>query len=200
MPGAIAELLYFLVRVLWLVLPVIIGGIFQVVVIRGGLLRSWAWPLDRGRCVGGKRLFGDNKTFRGFVVMIVGTALGFGLEVLLAHRSGAVQRLGFVDYRDTIWWLHGSIYGAGYVLAELPNSWLKRRLDIGAGQKGTGALGILFLILDQVDGVFGVLATMCAFYVPTAAVALTAFVLLTFIHVVVFNVVLVLLGVKRRVF
>ncbi|WP_394821430.1 CDP-archaeol synthase [Pendulispora albinea] len=189
-----------LLRILWLLAPLIAAGVLQVIVIRARLFPSLAWPIDRGLRVRGTRLFGDHKTFRGFVVMIGGTALFFGLQVLASHRSAALCDLGFVDYRHTTWWLHGSIYGAGYVVGELPNSFLKRQLAIAEGAKGSGVLGSAFLVLDQVDGVFGILVSMCAFYVPTLRIAGLAFGVLTIVHVVVFNVVLVLIGVKSRVF
>jgi hypothetical protein len=42
------------------------------------------------------------------------------------------------------------------MLAELPNSFLKRQLGIGAGQAGRGVFGFVFYVIDQVDMLVGV--------------------------------------------
>ena len=46
----------------------------------------------------------------------------------------------------------------------------------------------------------GIILTMCVFYVPTLQVAVAVLVLLTTIHVVVFNVMFYRLGLKSRIF
>jgi hypothetical protein len=54
-------------------------------------------------------------------------------------------------------WIAGAICGAAYVVAELPNSFVKRRLGIAPGASAHGARAAQYLI-DQVDSVVG-----CAF-------------------------------------
>ena len=46
-----------------------------------------------------------------------------------------------------------AVLGAGYVIGELPNSFLKRRVKIQPGKTIRGAQGIFFLVLDQADSV-----------------------------------------------
>lgn len=46
-----------------------------------------------------------------------------------------------------------AVFGLGYVLGELPNSFLKRRLEITAGRTGAGLVGGFFFLLDQADSV-----------------------------------------------
>ncbi len=191
---------WLLLKTLWLILPVVCAGFLHVLALRYRLLPALVIPVDGGALIAGKRIFGDHKTIRGFAIMMGGTALFLWLQAVLAHGSPTVAALGFVDYRTISPWIDGMVYGAGYVLGELPNSFAKRRLDIGEGQKGQGALGKFFLFLDQVDGVIGIILSMCIFYVPSWDVAVATFVMLTVIHVVVFNVILLLLGVKRRLF
>ena len=191
---------WLLLQTLWLLLPVIGAGFLHVLVLHYRLFPWLAIPVDGGRRLAGRRIFGDHKTIRGFVIMMGGTALFLWLQASLAHWFPAVAALGFVDYRTISPWIDGLVYGAGYSLGELPNSFAKRRLGIGEGRKGGGAVGGFFLFLDQVDGIFGFLLTMCIFYVPTWQVAVTVFVMFTVIHVAVFNLILVLLGVKKRIF
>jgi hypothetical protein len=193
-------MLWFLLQTLWLILPIVGACFIHIAVLRHGWFPWLKIPVDGGRQLAGKRIFGDHKTIRGFVVTMGGTALFLWIQTVLAHWSPAVAALGFVDYRTISPWIDGLVYGAGYSLGELPNSFAKRRLGIGEGQKGGGAVGRFFLFLDQVDGIFGFLLTMCIFHVPTWQVAVTVFVMFTVIHVAVFNVILVLLGVKKRIF
>lgn len=189
-----------LLKTLWLLVPIIGAGILHVLILHHRWFPWLTIPVDGGLEIRGKRLFGDHKTIRGFAIMMLGGGLFLWLQSLLAHWSPAIAELGFVDYRTISPWIDGMVYGAGYVLGELPNSFAKRRLGIGEGQKGRGPVGALFLAIDQVDGVFGIILSMCIFYVPTWEVAVTTFVMFTVIHVAVFNVVLVLLGVKKRIF
>lgn len=193
----IAEAAWYAVRVAWLAAAPTGGLLCHALVCRFRLFPRLAWPIDRGLRFRGRRLIGDNKTFRGFVVVMVGTALFLGLQIALARHVEAIARLGFVDYRDLTWWFHGPIYGSGWVIAELPNSFIKRQIEIGPGQPGAGLVGGIFTVVDLVDGVFGLLASMCVFYVPSLPVALAFFAAMTVIHVL-FGFLLVALGVKTR--
>jgi hypothetical protein len=48
-------------------------------VARDAGIRRFAVPLDAGRTLGGRRLLGDNKTVRGFMVMVPATGIAFAL-------------------------------------------------------------------------------------------------------------------------
>src|SRR5450432_4214077 len=68
-------------------LPVIVGGGLHIAAIRIGLWPGLARvPLDGGLTWRGRRIFGENKTVRGAVVMVAATALASGL---LRLASGA---------------------------------------------------------------------------------------------------------------
>lgn len=54
--------------------------------------------------------------------------------------------------------------GLAYVLFELPNSFVKRRLDIPSGKTVRGIKGCVFFIVDQVDSLFGVGLVYAALY------------------------------------
>ena len=51
----------------------------------------------------------------------------------------------------------GALFGFVYVLFELPNSFLKRRLDIQPGKTAQGGKGALFFVIDQIDSLLGVM-------------------------------------------
>ena len=50
----------------------------------------------------------------------------------------------------------GFLLGLMYMLFELPNSFIKRRLDIRDGKTDKGLKGIIFYIIDQIDSLIGV--------------------------------------------
>jgi hypothetical protein len=43
------------------------------------------------------------------------------------------------------------------MIFELPNSFIKRRIDIPSGKTVSGVKGILFFIVDQIDSLVGVM-------------------------------------------
>lgn len=148
-------------QMVWLALPVIISGVFHMVVVKRGWLAGLATPLDGGRCWRGRRIFGDNKTWRGVLVMIGAGALGGAAQGALGGTPlASVSALGDVWLLDETplgyalqYGAAHALFGFGYALGELPNSLLKRQIDIAPGKAGAGLLGAFFLLLDQADSV-----------------------------------------------
>lgn len=168
---------------LWLAAPVIAAGLIHIAVIKGGALANLARiPLDGARTFRGRRLLGDNKSLRGALLMPVAT-IGCTLVLAsLAEHSLWVRDLGFVDFHEVSPVLWGALLGVGYVVGELPNSFIKRQLDIPAGGSASGAKGTLFWFLDQVDSLFGILLLLCLIRVPPLAVGLTLVALTLIVH------------------
>lgn len=147
----------------YLQLPVIVGGVLHMVVVTRNLWPRLCVPLHRG-------LFGANKTWRGLLAVPLLTALGalllYPLEPLWQGRS---------PVGDHPLWLTGIVAGLGYVLAELPNSFFKRRMGIAPGatpEQGKYA----FILLDQLDSGIGV-ALAYVLYLDVSWSVFTAFVL-----------------------
>jgi CDP-diglyceride synthetase len=113
--------------------PIAMAGLTQVTVIKlGGLKALAVRPLDFKATLHGRRLFGDNKTWRGVVVMVVATAgwaAAFEWQAEFFHWPVG-QSVPFEWAHPFLW---GALAGAGYVVGELPNSFVKRRLGIAAG-------------------------------------------------------------------
>ena len=126
-----------------------------MVFVKTKFLQSLSRPLDGGLVLSdGKRLFGANKTWKGLIGMIVFTAictvvLNVFPEQSATFRSG--RSLNDIPYEG----LYGVSLGLAYTLAELPNSFIKRRLDIAPGKNATGIKGILFTVIDQADSIIG---------------------------------------------
>lgn len=127
----------------YLQVPVVIGGVLHMVVVSRNLWPALARPVHAG-------LFGANKTWRGFVVMPLATALG--ALCLWPLESALAEGAPF----GVAWLLPaGLVAGLGYVLAELPNSWMKRRLGIAPGATPARHRRV-FIALDQFDSGAGV--------------------------------------------
>ncbi len=71
------------------------------------------------------------------------------------------------------------------VVGELPNSFLKRRLDIAPGAQRRTAGGLALVVLDQGDLVLGVWLCLAPVYVLPVATAAVAFVAVTAVHLVI---------------
>jgi len=148
--------------------PCIFAGILNMLWCRTSLCRSLAKPIDAGKCLSdGKRVFGDNKTWSGFFGMIFSGVLcqilwGFvcGLPALADKNYIYIHNSNTVLLNAAL----GGLMGLAYVVFELPNSFVKRRLEIPSGKTVSGVKGGLFFIIDQVDSLIGVMLVYAAFY------------------------------------
>jgi hypothetical protein len=143
-------------------------------VLRFNLLPGLKRPIDGGAVVGGRRLFGDNKTWRGLVTSVVGcTAMVAVQKYAIGDRAG---RVALVDYGEVNVLALGAALGAGAIIGELPNSFLKRRLGIGPGGRARGLAGSVLYVLDQVDWLLVVWPLLLVWIHPTWSVVLTSLV------------------------
>ena len=157
--------------------PLILSNIIHMVIVKINYLRFLSIPIST-------RLFGINKTWRGFVLVPVINSVLCWLICLLANYEIPVKTL-----------LTGFILGVFYMLFELPNSFLKRRFGISSGEKANG-IKSLFVILDKTDSAFGV--SLISYFLFN--LSFYNFIILFFISVFIhssFSYLLVLIGVKR---
>jgi CDP-archaeol synthase len=168
-------------KVSYLLSPLLVGLITHGICIRFGWLRSLARPIDAGRTLCGTQLFGANKTYRGVVAVAFGTAVGVGFQVAL-HRVGVAHGWELLDYGNAAVVGLGLAMGAAAMLAELPNSLLKRQLGIAPGAAGGGMWSAVFYILDQVDMLAGVWLVLAFVLTVTVARVLWSVVFLFIAH------------------
>lgn len=152
-------MLHLVSQTYWFALPIILAAVLHMVAVKKDWFAAWKRPLDGGRTLGGERIFGDNKTWRGVALLTVGSMIAGAIQGALlggwAARSGAA----YLDYgagfgeRMFRYAAVGLILGLGYAVGELPNSFLKRRVRIAPGKAGRGFVGGLFLIADHSDSV-----------------------------------------------
>ncbi|MDF1664701.1 MAG: CDP-archaeol synthase [Planctomycetota bacterium] len=172
-------------RVCFLASPVIIAGVLHMILAKLNVLSVLKVPLDRGKEWREKRIFGDNKTWRGVVLMIVLTMAAYEIQTWSYRASDFVRGLAYYDYDAVNSYFAGFMLGLGYILAELPNSFVKRRLDIKAGKGDKGLKGKIFMVVDQGDSVLGCLLAMYAYWSPSAYVFFLTLATGTGIHLLV---------------
>lgn len=131
-----------------------------------------------------QKLYGPNKTVRGFFVL---TLLN-GLFVMLA---GIYLQLHSLSHNFFI----GALYGFIYMLFELPNSWYKRRQGIAAGGAAP-KYRWLYALLDKTDSCFGVLLFFYFISDPTLGSVILLFLISVCLHII-FSAVLFGLRLKK---
>jgi hypothetical protein len=183
-------------RVAWMVTPVLIAGFGQVLVLKTGLLPGLAVPLDRRVHWRGKPLLGPRKTWRGVIIMTTLSALVAGAQAQAAGRSKRLRAVAPFDYDRINPGLLGVALGLGYCLAELPNSFVKRRLDIAPAGVANRLAWLQYLV-DQSDSVAGCLIALRFFYKPSRLETGMTFTTGLMLHVGV-DQLMHALGVKRR--
>lgn len=175
------------------------AGVVHILWLRTILSRRFGCPVDGGLRFRGRRLFGDNKQLRGFMVLPPAAAISFMI------LGGARESLpGF--FADGLWQqstgqyaLLGLFCGFAFMLAELPNSFIKRQLDISPGQAPAGrCLKPVILLVDRFDSVIGVLLVVSLLVPVSLATWLWVLLLGPVLHAV-FSLGLHALGIKERV-
>lgn len=140
--------------------PLILGGVSNMVFTKTRLYKRNKYPIDGYITLkDGKRIFGENKTVIGFVSMILFIAV---YQVVWGEVCG---RTCMEDLND--WYITnsnnigtniitGTAVGIIYMISELPNSFVKRRLGIPSGRTPEGKTGFIFFVTDQIDSLIGV--------------------------------------------
>ena len=170
-----------MVRTLLLFLPLVGSLLLHAPVLRFDLLRGLKRPIDGGRTLRGRRVFGDNKTWRGALVMLSGAVLA----AVLLSGVRAYWTLLPVPIQEVGPWWFGLLLGAGSVLGELPNSFLKRQLGIAPGKRAHSLRGVLLTLYDQGDFVPVVWAMLAPIWIIPPFEAALAFVVVVAVHAVV---------------
>lgn len=141
-----------------------------------------------------KSTFGQNKTWRGFVLMPLATWPG----VILAQKLEILFDLNtpLLNLHSSI--LLAAVLGLGYCVAELPNSFIKRRLGIKEGQTSSQHKW-LFIIMDQADSAIGCMIAY-KFLIPVTLQTIVLTIIFgTVIHLL-FNVLLFKFGIRKNPF
>jgi len=183
---------------LFLTVAFVLAGLAHAAWLRAAASRRLLIPIDGGARFRGRRLFGENKTIRGFVVIVPAASAAFAvlhaMTVRLAPSIAAdLWRLDTAGYAAL-----GALAGLGFMLGELPNSFVKRQLDVAPGMAPPGRIGTaITFVVDRVDSIVGMLIAL-SLAAPTASMTWVYVLLIgPGIHLA-FSALLYRLGVKAR--
>lgn len=145
-------------------IPLICGNICHMIIVKNNWFNILNIPISIP-------LFGLNKTFRGIVVLPIITG------VIALNNS-----IFFGPFETTVWYdfFVGLGLGIAYILSELPNSFLKRKLGIASGQQSK-RYSLVQTIIDKSDSLIGVLG----FYYFVITISFNAILLLFFASMII---------------
>ncbi|HTF80645.1 MAG TPA: CDP-archaeol synthase [Cytophagales bacterium] len=150
-------------HVLVVLLPLTITNILHMLVVKWNLLQDLAQPISLPA-------LGKGKTWRGFLFVTIVNGLVLWLLSLWLQLH-LPQALGL-----------GMLLGFAYILFELPNSYMKRRLGIPSGSQHPKHAW-LFSIIDKTDSAFGVMMVYYLVSDITLAQAITLFLVSSCTHI-----------------
>lgn len=144
----------------------IVAGALHTVWLRSHHSKRFTLPLDGYRTFRGRRVFGNNKTLRGFIVMVPAVGIAFlAFGYLRAFFPDCLSK-GMWSLSPLHYGLLGLYAGFGFMVAELPNSFCKRQLGIAPGQTPSRhPAKALCFIADRIDSIIGALIAL-ALVVP----------------------------------
>ena len=163
----------------WLFLPVLGAPLAHAPVLTFDLLKPLKRPIDGGRTLGGRRILGDNKTWRGALVMFSGVLAASAA----LHRVDAYTRRLPPDVREAGPLMTGALLGLATVAGEFPNSFAKRRLRIAPGGHRGGPAGVAIAIVDQADFVLAAWPLLAPVHRMSVRDVATAFATVAAVHV-----------------
>ena len=142
--------------VLWYFLPAGIANGAPVISNHIPFLKHWKTPLDLGKSFRGKRILGDNKTWRGLLIGILAATLTIWLQQRLWLAIGSshsvfwfnVASYGKYASGHTYLWL-GGLLGTGALLGDAVESFFKRQRGVASGYS--------WFPYDQIDYIIGAL-------------------------------------------
>jgi len=142
------------------IIPMILANVSHMILVKKDWLASLCIPLA-------SKALGANKTWRGFIVL---PALSAVFVWLFSFWRGPFLDTHGYDL------LAGFGFGLVYLLAELPNSWVKRSLGIANGTHSKKYKG-LQVFIDKSDSLVG----MLIFYYALGQININDILLLFFI-------------------
>jgi CDP-2,3-bis-(O-geranylgeranyl)-sn-glycerol synthase len=152
-------------------------------------MEKLAAPIDSGKTLNGREIFGKNKTWRGLVVGVITGILVAGIQALLFFNSDFFNKNTVIDYGQFNFILIGALMGGGALLGDLIESFIKRRLNKPSGRP--------WFPWDQIDWIIGAMVLSSVAYRPSVKVAVVTLVLFTIVHLCSDRVVC-WMGIKKR--
>ena len=174
-------------QILFLASPLLLVAIAHGFCIKYDWLSGLKRPLDLGVRFRGRRFFGDQKTWRGLVINVVFCTVGTMIQAWLQGKGYLPSWILLLDYHKYRY-IVGLLLGLGMTVGELPNSFIKRQLDIPPGKRKEGPVGVAFFLFDQVDLTIGIWIFLFFLIRPSLLMVLWSFLLTLVMHVAISSV------------
>lgn len=138
--------LIFLISCLYFFLPAYFANMTPPLVKNLEIFNFLEKPVDFGKNIGGKPIFGDHKTWRG-VICSLAIGMGIALFQWWLYKFPWAMELSLLDYKSVNLWLFASLLSGGVVVGDLASAFIKRRLNLAPGAS--------FMPWDQTNYVIG---------------------------------------------
>ncbi len=125
----------------WFFLPAGIANMTPPLTNKIPWLKQWNAPLDLGGTFRGKRLLGNNKTWRGLWSGTVAASVTCFVQVNIVTRGNLTLSTAIISL------IAGSILGFGALMGDVVESFFKRRVGIKSGKS--------WFPFDQLDYIVG---------------------------------------------
>lgn len=132
---------------LWFFLPAGLANGAPVIANRIPLLNRWTTPIDFGKHWNSKRIFGNNKTWRGLAFGVFSAIVVILVQSVIYQHWSFIQSISQIDYTASNIWLLGALLGFGALAGDAIESSIKRQLNIPSGEA--------WFPIDQLDYVIG---------------------------------------------
>jgi CDP-2,3-bis-(O-geranylgeranyl)-sn-glycerol synthase len=145
---------------LWFFAPAGIANSSPVFANKIPVLNKLGIPIDGGKTFRGKRMFGDHKTVRGFVVGVLSGLLVAAIQMLIYANSEWIVGISApIDYSQPIVLIMGAALGFGALLGDAVKSFFKRQFSVPSGSS--------WFPFDQIDYIIGGLIASAFFVTLT---------------------------------
>jgi len=144
----------FIISCLYFFLPAYFANMTPPLVRNARIFESLDKPVDFGKSVAGKRIFGSHKTWRGVVVSL---AVGTGVALLQwwLYKFAWAMELSLLDYKSVNLWAFALLISGGAVAGDLVAAFIKRRMGLAPGAS--------FMPWDQTNYVIGSFVFLAAY-------------------------------------
>lgn len=149
----------------YLLLPGILANMSPVFFSKVNFLNK---PVDFGKKIKGKRIFGDNKTYRGFFFGAIIAIIVAFIQIWIPINT---------PYQITLqnFWYVGFLLGFGALFGDLVESFIKRRMGLAPGKP--------WIPFDEIDHIIGALIAISLIFSMPLLSVIWVIVLTTPIHI-----------------
>ena len=136
-----------ILQALWFFLPAGEANMAPILIKKVPIFDFLDIPIDGGKTFRGKRVFGDHKTVRGFVIGFVAALLTLLVQKYCYTNFDWARNISYVDYSTINIWLGALGFGFGALVGDAVKSFFKRQRNHPPGTA--------WVPFDQIDYVIG---------------------------------------------